>query len=162
MRKIIETVSTILLWAVWIGGSSLAISDFLFNDLISKKILFHLSLIAWSPAIAITLFAGMLVAIRFSKYEAKKKIIASEHTVQWSAEDIANAQSGKVVDLHFAGAGLDSQVVTRDQVATVLHNENQTVHVTVAPVSAEDANWNLQKVAGRALVILIMLLPKAF
>ncbi|QDK37713.1 hypothetical protein DOE51_09010 [Bdellovibrio sp. NC01] len=150
------------MWAVWIGGSSLAISDFLFNDLISKKILFHLSLIAWSPAIAITIFGGMLVAIRFSKYEAKKKTIANEHTVQWSEVDLVNAQSGKVVDLYFAGAGLDSQVVARDQVATVLHNENQTVHVTVAAPSVEDANWNLQSVVVRSIVILILLLPKAF
>ncbi|MDG0815948.1 hypothetical protein [Bdellovibrio svalbardensis] len=131
MRKIIETVSTLALWAVWIIGSSLAVSDFFFDAAMAKKITHHLWIVAWSPLIAFGIFAAMLIAVRRSKHDTTKKTIPSEHTVQWTAEELANAQSGKVVDLYFAGAGLACQVIARHEAALVLHTENQTMHVTV-------------------------------
>lgn len=137
MRKIIETTSTLVLWAIWIIGSSLAISDFLFSE-ISKKILVHLSYIAWSPVMAILVFGSMLLAVRFAKNDTTKKAIANAHKVQWTTEELAQAQSGKMVDLHFAGTGIECQVVAREEVASVLHNENQTMHVTVAPQTAAE------------------------
>lgn len=139
MRKIIETVSTLILWAVFITGSSLAISEYFLNAEVSKKVSTHVSLVAWSPVIAIVLFGLMLVAIRFSKDETTKKEMPNEHAVQWSTEDLLNAQSGKVVDLHFANTGLACAVVTRNEVADILHSENQTVHVTLVPQMPEES-----------------------
>ncbi|MGE5085167.1 MAG: hypothetical protein ACM3MG_02640 [Bacillota bacterium] len=132
MRKIIETTSTLVLWVIWIVGSSIAISDFFVNAQISRKILLHLSLIAWSPVMAVGIFAAMLLAVRFSKKETTKKAIPNEHKVQWTTEELSSAQSGKMVDLFFQGTGIECQVVIREEAALVLHNENQTMHVTVA------------------------------
>ncbi|MFM6928149.1 MAG: hypothetical protein ACKOX6_06760 [Bdellovibrio sp.] len=137
MRKIIETISTLALWSLWIVGSSLALSDF-FNGTVSQKILVHLSYIAWSPVMAVSVFGSMLFAIRSSKSELVKKSIANEHKVQWTTEELTQAQNGKMVDLHFVGTGIECQVVTRQEAASILHNENQTMHVTVAPQSATE------------------------
>lgn len=139
MRKIIETVSTLALWAVWIIGSGLAVSEFLTKADVAKKITHHLWIVAWSPLIAIGVFGAMLIAVRLSKNETAKKTIASEHTVQWTSEDLANAQNGKVVDLYFASPGLDCQVVTRQEEAAVLHTENQTMHVTVVAQATDES-----------------------
>lgn len=62
----------------------------------------------------------------------------NDHDVQWSAYDLIKAKNGKVVDLHFEGSGLTCSVVTRSEVAEVLHSENQTVYVTLAPPTAEE------------------------
>ena len=162
MRKIIETTSTLALWMVWILGSGFAISEFFNNAAVSKKVVLHFSLIAWSPVIAMVVFGLMLVAVRFSKAETAKKTISNEHDVQWSAEDLANAQNGKVVDLSFVGVGLTCHVQTRDEVAAVLHSENQTVHLTVAAQTADDSYWHLQKIVARSIIVIIMILPQAF
>ncbi len=140
MRKIIETVSTTALWVVFLSGSSLALADFFFNAQEAKKISAHLALLAWAPAIAVVVFVAMLLAVRFSKYVATKKTIPSEHALQWTMDDLAQAQTGKVVDLHFVGAGLACEIVTRDQVATVLHAENQTLYVKVVPQNADNSS----------------------
>ena len=147
MRKIIETVSTLALWALWIGGSGMAISEFLSSAAVHKKITHHLWIVAWSPLIAIAVFGAMLIAVRLSKHDnTNKKTIPSEHTVQWAEADFVNAQNGKVVDLYFASTGLDCQVVAREEVAAVLHTENQTMHVTVvAQVTDESVVGILQK-----------------
>jgi hypothetical protein len=162
MRKIIETTSTLALWMVWIVGSGFAISEFFFNDAVSKKAMVHFSLIAWSPAIAVVIFGMMLLAVRLSEDETAKKTIPSEHSVQWSAEDLANAQNGKVVDLLFPAAGLTCHVKTRDEVALVLHSEKQTVHLKVAASTASESSWNLQKIVARSIIVIIMILPQAF
>lgn len=139
MRKIIETVSTLALWAVWIIGSSMAISDFMHKADVAKKITHHLWIVAWSPLLAIAVFGAMLIAVRLSKKSTAKKTIASEHTVQWSNEELTNAKNGKVIDLYFPAAGLNCQVVSRAEVAAVLHSENQTVHVTVASQATDES-----------------------
>lgn len=162
MRKIIETTSTLILWAVFIIGSTTAVLDFFFNADASEMIKSHLSVIALTPLFAVLFLGGMLIAVRFSKFDNTKKTIPSEHTILWTAEDLANAQSGKVVDLHFAGSGLACQVVARAEAATVLHIENQTVHVTVAPIKVEETSWNLQKIATTSLVIAIIFAPSTF
>ena len=138
MRKIIETVSTLSLWAVWIVGSGLAVYDFILDTEISKSNLQHLSLIAWSPMIAMGLFALMLVAVRFSKNETTKKTMPNEHSLHWSAEDLAKVQNAKLVDLSFLGTGLACHVKTRDVAAAVLHNENHTVHVKVSAKKVDE------------------------
>lgn len=140
MRKIIETVSTTALWVVFLSGSSLALADFFFNVKEAQKISAHLALLAWAPAIAVVVFVAMLLAVRLSKYVATKKTIPSEHALQWTMDDLAQAQTGKVVDLHFVGAGLACEIVTRDQVATVLHAENQTLYVKVVPQNADNSS----------------------
>ncbi|WP_413557410.1 hypothetical protein [Bdellovibrio sp. HCB209] len=138
MRKIIETTSTLALWMVFIVGSSIAISDFFLNAEVSELNLAHLSLIAWAPFFAAFIFGAMLIAVRFAKNETTKKAIANEHAIQWTAQDLAAAQTGKVVDLHFASTGLDCQVVTRNEVAEILHIDNQTLHVTVLPQKGDE------------------------
>lgn len=162
MRKIIETTSTLALWAVWIIGSGYAISEFFFNSAVSKKAMVHFSLISWSPVIAAGIFGLMLLAVRLSKVETTKKTIPSEHSVQWSAEDLINAQNGKVVDLVFPAPGLTCHVQTREDVAAVLHSEKQTVHLKVASPAASESSWNLQKIVARSIVVIIMILPRAF
>ncbi len=140
MRKLIETGSTLALWAVFISGSSIAIFDFFFNADAAEKITSHLTLISLAPLYAALIFGAMMIVVRFSKFDnTVKKAIPSEHTVQWSAEELLNAQTGKVVDLHFAGAGLACQVVSRDEVAHILHAENKTVHVTVASQTSDES-----------------------
>ncbi|HEX7673169.1 MAG TPA: hypothetical protein VF412_03310 [Bdellovibrio sp.] len=139
MRKIIETVSTLALWAVWIIGSGMAISDFMHKADVAKKITHHLWIVAWSPLLAIAIFGAMLIAVRLSKQENKKKTIPCEHSVQWSHEELTHAQNGKVVDLYFPAPGLNCQVVAREEVAAVLHSENQTVHVTVAAQTNDES-----------------------
>ncbi|WP_413581898.1 hypothetical protein [Bdellovibrio sp. HCB288] len=138
MRKIIETTSTLALWVVFIVGSSLAIFDFFFNKEEAQNILSHLTLISLSPLFAVCIYVGMLIVVRFSNYKPIKKNISCEHAVNWSEAAFALAQSGKVVDLHFPAAGLNCHVVARNEVATVLHSENQTVHVTVVPQKSEE------------------------
>lgn len=140
MRKIIETASTTALWGVFFCGSSLALADFFFNAQESQKISDHLALLTWAPAIAIAVFAAMLLAVRFSKHVAIKKIIPSEHAIQWTHADLAQAQNGKVVDLHFLGAGLACEIVARDHAALVLHAENQTLYVKVVPQNTDNTN----------------------
>ncbi|QLY23853.1 hypothetical protein [Bdellovibrio sp. KM01] len=147
MRKLIETGCTLILWAVFISGSSIAIFDFFFNVEASEKISSHMLVIGWAPFFAVLIFGAMMFLVRVSKYDNTKKAIASEHTVQWSAEELALAQNGKVVDLHFAGAGLACQVVTRDEVAAVLHADNKTVHVTVAAQTTEESVMGLVRQA---------------
>jgi hypothetical protein len=138
MRKIIETTSTLALWIVFIVGSSLAVFDYFFNAEAAEKISSHLTLISLAPLFAVLIFGSMLIAVRFSKNDTTKKTIANEHTVQWSAEELAYAQSGKLVDLHFSSTGLACQVVAREEVASILHHENQTVHVTIVPQKSEE------------------------
>jgi hypothetical protein len=162
MRKIIETTSTLALWAVWIIGSGFAISEYFLSADVSKKVLLHFSLIAWSPVIAVGMFALMLLAVRYSKDDTTKKSIPSEHAVQWSPEDLANAQNGKVVDLSFVSVGLTCHVNTRDEVAEVLHSENQTVHLKVAAQTPSDSYWHLQKIVARSIIVIILILPQAF
>ena len=162
MRKIIETTSTLALWMVWIIGSGYAISEFFFNDAVSKKAMLHFSLISWSPVIALGIFGLMLIAVRLSKVETAKKMIPSEHSVQWSAEDLVNAQNGKVVDLIFPAPGLTCHVQTRDEAALVLHSEKQTVHLKVVTPTASESSWNLQKIVARSIIVVIMILPQAF
>ena len=140
MRKIIETVSTFALWAVFIGGSTLAMRDFFFNTQEAEKISAHIALLAWAPAIAIVVFASMLLAVRFSKYVAERKLLVSEHNTHWNEVDLIQAQTGKVVDLHFIGTGLACAVITRDEVAEVLHAENQTMYVKVVPQTADNSS----------------------
>ncbi|WP_413584546.1 hypothetical protein [Bdellovibrio sp. HCB274] len=138
MRKIIETTSTLALWVVFIVGSSLAVFDFFYNKEESLNIINHLTLISLSPLFAVCIFVGMLIVVRFSNYKPVKKTIPCEHAVQWSEFELAQARSGKVVDLHFPAAGLACQVMTRNEVAQVLHSENQTVHVTVTSQHSEE------------------------
>ena len=137
MRKIIETTSTLILWAIFIVGSTLAISDFL-NAEVSKKVMLHLSFIAWSPVIAVSVFVAMMIAVRSAKTSVAKRIIATEHNIQWSPEEMTQAQTGKLVDLHFSGTGIECNVIAREEVAPVLHSENQTLHVTVAAPTASE------------------------
>lgn len=162
MRKIIETTSTLALWAVWFVGSGYAISEFFFSADVSKKALAHFTLISWSPVMAVVIFGLMLLAVRLSKTDTTKKTIPSEHSVQWSAEDLLNAQNGKVVDLLFPAPGLACHVKTRDEAATVLHSDNQTVHLKVVSPVASEASWNLQKIVARSIIVIIMILPSAF
>lgn len=143
MRKTIETLSTLALWAVWLIGSSLAVFDFLSSPAIAEKISQHLWIVASSPLIAISVFTVMLIAVRHSKTDTSKKLIPLEHNVQWTVEDLANAQNGKVVDLYFAGTGLACQVVARNEAASELHIENQTMHVTVSSQTADESVINL-------------------
>lgn len=147
MRKLIETGCTLALWAVFISGSSIAIFDFFFNVEAAEKISAHMLVIGWAPFFAVLIFGAMLFLVRVSKYKNTKKSIPSEHSVQWSAQELALAQYGKVVDLHFAGAGLDCQVITRDEVASVLHADNKTVHVTVAAQTGEESVMGLVRQA---------------
>jgi hypothetical protein len=161
MRKIIETTSTLALWAVWIIGSGFAISEFFFNDAVSKKAMVHFSLIAWSPVVAVGIFTWMLLAVRFSKTETVKKAIPSEHSVQWSEEDLVNAQNGKVVDLFFPAPGLTCHVKARDEVALVLHSDKQTIHLKVASPTVSESSWGLQKIVARSMIIIILALPQA-
>jgi hypothetical protein len=147
MRKLIETGCTLILWAVFISGSSIAIFDFFFSNEAAEKIWAHMAVVGWAPFFAVLIFGSMLFLVRVSKFEHTKKTIPSEHTVQWSAEELLNAQHGKVVDLHFAGAGLACQVVTRDEVASILHAENKTVHVTVAAQTTEESVMGLVRQA---------------
>jgi|GEM_PF-5288365 hypothetical protein len=162
MRKIIETASTLALWAVFIIGSSIAISDFFFATEASELMKLHLTLVAWAPLVAIVIFGAMLYSVRTSKFELKKKTLPSEHSVQWTAEELMAAQTGKVVDLHFPAPGLACQVVAREEAATVLHAENKTVEVKVAmPAAGVEPAWNLQKVVARSIIVFIVLVPNA-
>ena len=148
MRKIIETTSTLALWLVFIVGSGLAISDFFFNKDASDMMMLHLSILALAPAMAIGLFGMMMVSVRSSKNALTKKTMISENPVQWSAEELQAAQSGKMVDLHFQGSGLACTVVAREEAATVLHNENQTTHVTVALEPVTETTWAFAEGGG--------------
>lgn len=116
MRKIIETLSTLILWAVWILGSALAISEILASPVAYKKVIEHLWIVSWSPAIAVSVFSFMMVAVWLSKDDTEKKNIPSQHTIKWSDDDFLAAQSGKFVDLHFSGPGLDCSVNARGEV----------------------------------------------
>lgn len=139
MRKIIETASTLVLWTIFIVGSSFAIADLVLKTENSELIMAHLSLISLAPLFAALIFAAMLVSVRFSKFQLMKKTIASEHAIQWSTEELTHAQSGKMVDLHFPGTGLACHVVTRDDAAAVLHSEKTTVHLKVVPQTSDDS-----------------------
>lgn len=148
MRKIIETTSTLALWLVFIVGSGLAISDFFFNKDASDMMMLHLSILALAPAMAIALFGMMMISVRSAKSQVVKKVMTSEHAVSWSFEELQNAQSGKIVDLHFQGSGLACNVVTREESAAILHNENQTTHVTVALEPATETTWAFAEGGG--------------
>lgn len=139
MRKIIETASTLVLWAIFLVGSSLAIADLIFKTENSELILAHLTLISLAPLFAVLIFAAMLIAVRFSKFKLVKRMISSEHQVQWSAEELVHAQSGKMIDLHFPGTGLACHVVPRDNAAEVLHSEMTTVHLKVVPQTSDES-----------------------
>lgn len=117
MRKTIETLSTLILWIIWILGSELAISEIINSPTAYKKVIEHLWIVSWSPAIAISVFSFMMVAVWLSKDSTDKKPIPNQHTIKWTDEDILSAQSGKFVDLHFAGSGLDCNVLTRGELA---------------------------------------------
>lgn len=145
MRKIIETLSTLVLWAVWIIGSGFAISEFLSSTVVYKKITHHLWIVSWSPGIAFAIFVAMMLAIRNSKEEKTKKIVASEHTIRWSAEELTLAQNEKLIDLRFASPGLDCQVTARDEMDLVSYSEQRSRHLTLAPTHAEPAVGILQK-----------------
>lgn len=145
MRKIIETLSTLILWAVWTIGSGFAISEFLSSSVAHKKITHHLWVVSWSPGIAFTIFAVMMLVIRYSKDEKTKKRVVSEHTVRWSAEELTLAQNEKLIDLHFASPGLDCRVAIRNEIDLVSYNEQRTRHVTLAPTNAEPVVGILQK-----------------
>ncbi|MBO9668782.1 MAG: hypothetical protein J7501_18430, partial [Bdellovibrio sp.] len=112
MRKIIETLSTLTLWAVFIVGSGMALFDFFYKTDASEMMMAHLRLISIAPLMAVIIFGSMLVAVRFSKDSKAKKTVPNEHAAQWSVEELANAQTGKVVDLHFPSTGLACHVVT--------------------------------------------------
>lgn len=149
MRKIIETTSTLALWLVFIIGSGLAISDFFFNQDASEMMMLHLSILALAPAMAIALFGMMIFSVRSAKKEQPKKVIHSEHALLWSTEELQNAQTGKIVDLHFQGSGLNCTVIAREEAATVLHNENQTTHVTVIALEpAVEPSWAFAEGGG--------------
>ncbi len=145
MRKIIETLSTLVLWVVWIFGSGFAISEFLSSAEVYKKITHHLWVISWSPGIALVIFAAMMLAIRHSKDDKTKKTIPSAHTIQWSREELTIAQNEKLIDLRFPGPGLDCQVTAREEMDLVAYNDQRTLHITVAPPVAEPAVGILQE-----------------
>lgn len=117
MRKTIETTSTLTLWAIWFAGSALAISEILASPTAYTKVIEHLWIVSWSPVIAVSVFTFMMIAVWLSKDSREKKDISCQHTVEWSREDIQNAQSGKVIDLHFSGHGLDCVVKKRDEIS---------------------------------------------
>ncbi len=125
MRKMIETSSTLALWAVWLIGSGFAVAEFVLSPIIHQKIIQHLWIISWAPGLATFLFTAMMLAIRHSSDPTEKKTIPSQHTVQWTPEDFTNAQTGKIIDLQFPGSGLDCKVQVRSEVAQVLHKESQ-------------------------------------
>lgn len=140
MRKTIEILSTLFLWFIFIGGSILAARDLFFSDIESRKIVEHAILLTWAPIIAVILFVGMLIAIRRSQFELKKKNIPCAHAVQWTGAELLQAKNAKVVDLHFVNSGLTCNVVSRSEVATVLHNESQMVCITItSEVNESDA-----------------------
>ncbi len=137
MRKTIEVLSTLFLWSVFIGGSVLAVRDLFFSDIESRKIVEHAILLTWAPLIAVALFVCMLIAIRRSKYVLKKKNIPCVHAVQWTGAELLQAKNAKVVDLHFVSSGLTCNVVSRSEVATVLHNESQMICITITSEASE-------------------------
>lgn len=140
MRKTIETISTLALWVIWFVGSELAISEFLSSHVAHKKVMQHLGIIAWSPVISISVFAFMMLAVWLSKDPRDKKTIPSEHIIKWSKDDLINAKNGKIIDLHFSGSCLDCEVKNREEVAEVLHNEQQSE--SEAAAEATDSNSN--------------------
>jgi hypothetical protein len=138
MRKTIETLCTLVLWAIFIVGSCKAVFDFVSKSDDGEMIFAHLKLISIAPVLATIIFVSMLVAVRLSKTQTTKKTMPNEHGAQWSAEELINAQTGKMVDLHFPSTGLACHVVAREKLALVLHSENTTVHLKVVPQSAEE------------------------
>ena len=160
MRKIIETTSTLALWAVWLVGSGHAIADLLSEAGLAKGTAHQLSVIAWSPLVAGLVLALMMVAIRLFKASHEKTTHQSEHAPQWSAADFMRAQNSKVVDLSFEGLGLACQVSTRSEAAAVLHNENQIPHTGFTPArTGESSAWFWRKIVARSLVLIVTLFP---
>lgn len=138
MRKIIETLSTLLLWTVFIAGSCKAVAEFFSKSVSGEMMWEHLKLISIAPVLAVIIFASMLVAVRFSKFQTAKKTVVNEHAAQWTAEELVLAQTGKVVDLTFPSTGLACHVVARDEAAATIHSENTTVHLKLVPASADE------------------------
>ena len=117
MRKTIETTSTLTLWAIWFAGSALAISEILASPTAYTKVIEHLWIVSWSPVIALSVFSFMMLAVWLSKDSTEKKAIPSQHTLEWSDEDLKSAQSGKIIDLHFAGTDLACAVKKRENIS---------------------------------------------
>lgn len=162
MRKIVETTSTLALWAVFIIGSTFALKDFLvFNSDTTELMHLHLNIVVWAPFYAALIYGGMLLSVRLSKFSLVKKTLASEHSVQWTTEEFVAAQSGKVVDLHFPAPGLACQVVAREELISALRSENQVMEIKVASTSTQKSSWIFKKVAARSLVMAIVFLPNA-
>lgn len=165
MRKIIEFVSTLALWVLWLVGSVLALLELFGNGNNADDLMVLVQQIGVTPIFALVIFLGMMIVVKFGrKPQTLTKISLQEnHDTKWNQQALQLAQSGRIIDLFFKNSGLACEVLARETVATVLHRDLTVKPQMVHRIDSKKikVGWKILEIRSfaAAMMIIFCILP---